>query len=106
MVVAVVVAVVAAAVQVQGVDGEVVQAKGIAVRGKRDIREGSLATAGPGLSSSQQSTPHIVEAAGWQADRLGALSQLVEQVPVRRLVYPNGVEHLPQVVDAILGAEA
>jgi hypothetical protein len=50
--------------------------------------------------------PRIVEATGWQADRLGTLSHLVEHVPVWRLVYPNGIEHLPQVVNALLGAEA
>jgi len=54
----------------------------------------------------QSFLPRIVEATGWQADRLGTLSHLVEHVPVRRLVYPNRVEHLPKVVNAILGAEA
>ncbi len=50
--------------------------------------------------------PRIVEATGWQATRLSTLSQLVEQVPMRRLTYPDGTEHLPQVADAILDAEA
>ncbi|WP_162891492.1 hypothetical protein [Salinibacter ruber] len=50
--------------------------------------------------------PQLVEAAGWQAYRLNALSQLVEQIPVRRLTYPEGIEHLPRVADAILDAEA
>jgi len=50
--------------------------------------------------------PQLVETAGWQADRLGTLSQLVEHVPVRRLVYPSGIEHLPRIVNAILDAEA
>jgi hypothetical protein len=50
--------------------------------------------------------PRIVEATGWQATRLSTLSQLVEQVSVRRLTYPDGVEHLPRVADAILDVEA
>ncbi|MCS3642419.1 hypothetical protein [Salinibacter ruber] len=50
--------------------------------------------------------PQLVEAAGWQAYRLNALSQLVEQIPVRRLTYPEGIEYLPRVADAILDAEA
>ena len=49
--------------------------------------------------------PRIVEAAGWQAYRLSKLSRLAKQVPVRRLIYPEGVEHLPQVADTILNAE-
>ena len=50
--------------------------------------------------------PRLVEATGWQAHRLSTLSQLVEQIPVRRLTYPEGVEHLPHVADAILDAKA
>jgi hypothetical protein len=45
----------------------------------------------------------IVEAAGWQQRRFQAFTQLAQQVPVRRIVYPNGVEHLPIVRQAILG---
>jgi len=50
--------------------------------------------------------PRIVEATSWQASRLSILSQLIEQVPVRRLTYPDGVEHLPRVADTILDVEA
>ena len=50
--------------------------------------------------------PRLVEAAGRQAHRLNALSQLVEQIPVRRLTYPNGVEHLSRVAEAVLEHEA
>jgi hypothetical protein len=46
--------------------------------------------------------PRLVEATGWQAHRLNALAQLVEQIPVRRLTYPNGVEHLSRVAEAVL----
>ncbi|WP_148278347.1 hypothetical protein [Salinibacter ruber] len=50
--------------------------------------------------------PRLVEAASWQARRLNVLSQLVEQIPVWQLTYPEGIEHLPRVADAILDAEA
>jgi hypothetical protein len=50
--------------------------------------------------------PRIVEVTGWQTSRLSMLSRLVKQVPVRRLTYPEGVEHLPHVADAILDAES
>lgn len=43
----------------------------------------------------------LVEAAGFQPERLQTLSQLVQHVPVRRLIYPSGVEHLPRVVEAV-----
>jgi len=49
--------------------------------------------------------PRLVEAAGWQASRLSTLSRLVEQVPVWRLTYPSGTEHLSRVADALLDAE-
>jgi hypothetical protein len=49
-------------------------------------------------------SPHLVEAAGLQPARLDLFARLVKQVPVRRLVYPSGFEHLPRVVEAILGA--
>ena len=44
----------------------------------------------------------IVEALGWQPRRLGFFAQMVEEVPVRRLVYPSGFTHLPPVRDAVL----
>ena len=50
--------------------------------------------------------PRLVEATGWQTSRLSTLSRLVEQVPVRRLTYPEGVGHLSRVTDAILDTEA
>jgi len=46
--------------------------------------------------------PYIVEFAGWQAQRLQFFAELVRRIPVRRLTYPDGVEHLPRVRDAIL----
>ena len=44
----------------------------------------------------------IVEAMGWQRERLGKLAQLVRETPIRRLRYPSGFEHLPRVRQAIL----
>ena len=45
--------------------------------------------------------PNIVERLGWQPRRLAFFARLVQQVPVRRLVYPNGFEFLPRVVEAV-----
>ncbi len=50
--------------------------------------------------------PRLTESTGWQTRRLRTLSQLVEQIPVRRLTYPSGIEHLHRVADAIFDAEA
>jgi hypothetical protein len=44
----------------------------------------------------------LVEKSGWQARRLELFSRLVQVTPVRRLLYPTGFEHLPQVTGAIL----
>ena len=44
----------------------------------------------------------LVQAAGLQPQRLDFFSKLVQQVPMRRLIYPSGFEHLPRVRDAIL----
>jgi hypothetical protein len=44
----------------------------------------------------------LVEAAGWQARRLDFFARLAAEVPVKRLIYPSGLEHLPRVRDAIL----
>ena len=44
----------------------------------------------------------LAEAAGLTADRLGFLSSLVQKVPVRRLIYPSGYEHLAQIRQSIL----
>ena len=43
----------------------------------------------------------MIAAAGWQKRRLRQLADIVKAVPVRRLIYPNGIEHLPAVAEAI-----
>jgi hypothetical protein len=43
----------------------------------------------------------LVHATGRQAARLALLAQLVQQLPLRRLSYPSGLEHLPPVCDAV-----
>lgn len=43
----------------------------------------------------------ILHAMGILPQRFNTLSKLVQQVPVRRLIYPNGVDYLPQVCEAI-----
>ena len=47
-------------------------------------------------------TARAVEALGWQRSRLMVLGDLVQRVPVRRLIYPSGFQRLPQVRQAIL----
>jgi hypothetical protein len=47
-------------------------------------------------------SPHLVEAAGLQPARLDLFARLVRRVPVRRLLYPSGFDHLPRVVEAVL----
>ena len=47
-------------------------------------------------------SPFLVEAAGLQPGRLDLLAGLARSVPVRRLVYPSGFEHLPEVRRAVL----
>lgn len=44
----------------------------------------------------------IVEKLGMHAHRLGFFSRMVSRVPVRRVVYPSGYDHLPRVRQAIL----
>jgi hypothetical protein len=44
----------------------------------------------------------IIEALGLQAQRMDSLTCIVRQVPVRRLVYPSGFEHLPEVRKALI----
>jgi hypothetical protein len=44
----------------------------------------------------------LIEAAGWHASRLDFLARLAAEVPVKHLIYPSGLEHLPRVRDAIL----
>jgi hypothetical protein len=46
--------------------------------------------------------PRLVAAMGWQERRLDLLARLVSRVPVRRLIYPSGHEHLPAVARAVL----
>ena len=46
--------------------------------------------------------PRVVEAIGLQPQRLEFFAQLALQVPMRRLVYPSGFQHLPRVRDAVL----
>lgn len=43
----------------------------------------------------------ILHAMGILPERLMKLSQVVQQVPVRRLLYPNGMNYLPRVCEAI-----
>jgi hypothetical protein len=43
----------------------------------------------------------LIEEAGWQARRLPLLARIAERVPVRRLIYPNGTEHLSGVAHKI-----
>lgn len=45
--------------------------------------------------------PRLVEAAGLQPGRLELLAGLVEQVPVRRLVYPEGYPLFDRALDAV-----
>ncbi len=47
--------------------------------------------------------PELVEALGLQSRRFTFFAQLVSQVPVRQLVYPEGFDHLPRLRHAILG---
>jgi hypothetical protein len=46
--------------------------------------------------------PGLVEHAGLAARRLPLLGRMGAQIPVKRLIYPTGMEHLPMVRDAIL----
>jgi hypothetical protein len=39
---------------------------------------------------------------GVQSKRLSLLAQVVQGVPVRRLIYPDGVAHLPRVCRPIM----
>lgn len=51
-------------------------------------------------------SPFLVEAAGLQPERLDLLARLARSVPVRRLVYPSGLERLPEVRRAVLADRA
>ena len=47
-------------------------------------------------------TPRVVEAIGLQPQRLALFAHMVQQVSMKRLIYPCGFGHLPAVRDAIL----
>jgi hypothetical protein len=47
-------------------------------------------------------SPFLVEAIGLAPRRLEIFARLVQQVPMRRLAYPGGFEHLPAVREAVL----
>lgn len=47
-------------------------------------------------------SPHLTHAAGLAAERLQFFTRLVEKVPVRKLFYPPGFDHLSAVREAIL----
>lgn len=46
--------------------------------------------------------PRVTLATGFAPERLEIFSTLVERVPVRRLIYPRGFEHLPRVAECIV----
>jgi hypothetical protein len=47
-------------------------------------------------------TAGLVELLGLQPQRMQFFSRMVRQVPVRRLTYPDGFDHLHRIVDAVL----
>ncbi len=58
--------------------------------------EGLMALVGQSFAS------HLVEALGLQPQRLGFFASLVTEIPMRRIIYPEGYEHLPEVRRSIL----
>jgi hypothetical protein len=44
----------------------------------------------------------VLTALGLHVKRLNSLAQIAQQIPLRRLLYPSGLEYLPVVRDAIL----
>lgn len=46
--------------------------------------------------------PHTVEGLGLQPQRLSLFARLLSQIPVRRVVYPEGFHYLPRVQKALL----
>lgn len=50
----------------------------------------------------QSFIPNTVQGLGLQPRRFGLFSSLLSRVPVRRLIYPDGFEHLPRVRRAIM----
>jgi hypothetical protein len=49
---------------------------------------------------------HLAEAAGLAPQRLDFFTRLFKQVPMCRLIYPSGFDHLPRVGEAVLKEEA
>ena len=47
-------------------------------------------------------SPDVSEKLGWQNRRLEFFARLVQKVPVRRLLYPAGFEHLAGVTEAVM----
>jgi hypothetical protein len=47
-------------------------------------------------------SPQIAEALGLAGRRLDIFTKLVQQVPLRRLRYPSGLDRLPQTREAVL----
>ena len=45
---------------------------------------------------------HIVETTGLPEQRLRFFARLVRQIPMYKIIYPRGVEHLPNVRQAII----
>ncbi len=48
---------------------------------------------------------HIVEAMGLRAGRFDLVSRLAGEVPIRHVVYPRGLDHVPDVARAIIHDE-
>lgn len=67
--------------------------------------EVTIASAGPAeavMALIRNSfTARIIHTLGWAPARLRYFSDFVRAVPVRRLIYPSGFEHLPRVRDAV-----
>ncbi|MBV6396739.1 MAG: hypothetical protein HFACDABA_02339 [Anaerolineales bacterium] len=56
------------------------------------IRLMDLSFVGPGITARM----------GWEPQKLDFLSRLAARIPVRKLNYPNGVEYLPRISEAIM----
>jgi len=46
-------------------------------------------------------TPRMINAVGWQAQRLGRVARVCEAVPIRRITYASGLEKLEAVGEAV-----
>lgn len=70
--------------------------------GRTEIRIESVPTSEALIELVRESfLVRILQAAGLQGPRLERLGHLVRAVPVRRLVYPSGLDRLPAVVEAV-----